>query len=294
MLQQTQVETVLSRFYHPFLKRFPSFEALAEASEAEVLKCWEGLGYYNRARNLHRAAKQAVGHVPVSVDDLLALPGIGQNTAHAIAAFAWRQPFPVLEANVKRVVARIFAFTQPTQAELWHAAAALLDHANPFDYNQAMMDIGAMVCTTKRPDCITCPANTLCKGKFNPAAYPAPKTKKTPPIRKRHILVVRNREGKIYATPRTEKFLGGLYHFIELDAEEETVILNGHLTRLEDAASLGSIRQNYSHFTLEAAVHFLDYPHPTAKENWHDLHALEQLPWSNAEKKVLEKIRENK
>ncbi|MBY0354265.1 MAG: hypothetical protein K2Q12_00885, partial [Rickettsiales bacterium] len=107
MLQQTQVATVLTRFYHPFLARFPTLQSLADASQEEVLKAWEGLGYYSRARNLHQAAKICAPTLPTTVEGLLELPGIGRNTAHAIAAFAYHQPVAVMEANVKRVLHRL-------------------------------------------------------------------------------------------------------------------------------------------------------------------------------------------
>ena len=112
MLQQTQVSTVLARYYFPFLKKFPTLSVLAKAPEVEVLKAWEGLGYYQRARNLHKAAKITAPQLPHTLEGLLALPGIGQNTAHAILAFAHHKPVPVLEANVKRVIAVILLFTK--------------------------------------------------------------------------------------------------------------------------------------------------------------------------------------
>ena len=153
MLQQTQVKTVLERFYFPFLKRFPTLQSLADAPQADVMKHWEGLGYYRRAANLHKAAKQAAPSMPDSVEGLLSLSGIGQNTAHAVAAFAYKLPVPVLEANVKRVVARIFALETPTPNQWWDAAWALLNTDNPFDYNQAMMDLGSAICTPKARAC---------------------------------------------------------------------------------------------------------------------------------------------
>lgn len=151
MLQQTQVQTVLERFYFPFLERFPNIAALAAAEEQEVLKCWQGLGYYTRARNLHKAARIVQSTLPETVEALHQLPGIGRNTAHAIAAFAFRQPVAIMEANVKRILCRIFALEKPSEAELWQRATELLDTHNPFDYNQAMMDIGAGVCTPDAP-----------------------------------------------------------------------------------------------------------------------------------------------
>ena len=125
MLQQTQVKTILERFYHPFLKKFPTVAALANAPEQEVLKAWEGMGYYRRAKYLHAAMKLAQTHMPNTVEALIALPGIGRNTAHAVAAFAYKQPVPVMEANVKRVIHRIFALKKAKDEELWAKAFEL-------------------------------------------------------------------------------------------------------------------------------------------------------------------------
>lgn len=279
MLQQTQVETVRTRFYQPFLQAFPTLEALARASQEEVLTLWQGLGYYSRARNLHRAAMEAKGIMPDNVEGLLALPGIGRNTAHAIAAFAYRHPVAVMEANVKRILCRIFALTHPTDAELWEKAALLLDRNDPFDYNQAMMDIGATICTPRAPKCGECPANTICKGQQNPAAYPAPKLKKQTPVRHKHIVVMVNGEGQMHAAPRTTRFLHGLYHFTELETPPK------HATRI------GEVRQQYSHFTLEAVIYIMSSSGSMrgsiGNNHYYTLSELHTLPMSMAEKKIL-------
>jgi len=273
MLQQTQVKTVLERYYFPFLKRFPTLTKLASAKQDEVLQSWQGLGYYNRALNLHKAAKKCAGSLPQTAEALMSLPGIGRNTAHAIAAFAYRQPVAVMEANVRRVLARIFALEHPTEIDLWDKAALLLDKANPFDYNQAMMDLGALVCLKSEPHCGECPAQSICKGKASPELYPAPKIKKVPPVRRKHIVVLRNKDGQYFAEPRQTRFLNGLYHFKETD-------------NAPDGTYLGHIRQQYSHFTLEAEV-WLAHAEKTKGKNWHSLKQLQKLPVSMAEKKVI-------
>ena len=125
MLQQTQVKTVLERYYFSFLERFPTLAALAKAPQNEVLNAWQGLGYYNRALNLHKTAKLCPKGLPDNVEALIALPGIGRNTAHAVAAFAYKQPVAVMEANVKRVLARIFTIKQLNERELWETAGEL-------------------------------------------------------------------------------------------------------------------------------------------------------------------------
>lgn len=275
MLQQTQVKTVLERYYHPFLKRFPNIEALASASEKSVLKAWQGLGYYNRAVNLHKAAKQLrVSGFGERVVDLMELPGVGRNTAHAIAAFAYHQPVAVLEANVKRVVARIFAIHKIPAKGLWEEAAQLLDCKNPFDYNQAMMDVGAMLCTPRAPKCAECPANNICRGKDTPEKYPTKSMKNAVPVRKKTIIVLQNKKGEYFAEPRKGKFLAGLYGFVEVDAPPAG-----------GGIYLGAIRQQYSHFTLEADV-YLQKSRAFGK-NWYSLAALKKLPISAAEQKIL-------
>lgn len=274
MLQQTQVKTVLERFYFPFLNRFPTLTSLAEAERQEVLKHWEGLGYYTRAANLHKAAQQAAPHMPKTVEGLLALPGIGQNTAHAVAAFAYHQPVAILEANVKRIIYRIFALTEAKDAVLWEHAQSLLDHEHPFDYNQAMMDIGALICTKTTPKCHECPAAVICKGKENPMAYPAKKAKKITPIRQKTIIVLCAGE-RYYLAPRTSRFLHGLYGFNEYDRGYPTTNLT----------YLGHVEQTYSHFHLDAEV-YLQQEKQSFGEGWYTLKEITTLPLSRADSKV--------
>jgi A/G-specific adenine glycosylase len=271
MLQQTQVKTVLERYYQPFLTRFPTLSMLAKAPRKDVLKMWEGLGYYNRASNMHETAKRCGGKLPKTVEELLTLPGIGQNTAHAVAAFAHKIQVPVLEANVKRVLSRLNAEKTPLNAQLWRLADMLLDRKNPFDYNQAMMDLGALVCTKRAPKCDICPANAICEGKTSPESYPTKKTKKIQPVRRKNIVVLRARN-KYFAVPREGKFLQGLYQFTE--------------TKRPRGRTLGHIRQQYSHFTLEAKVSVSDVA-KTDGNHWYTLTELKALPFSAAEQKIL-------
>lgn len=286
MLQQTQVKTVLERYYHPFLKRFPTLAALAESDADDVLTAWQGLGYYNRALNLRAAAKACNGRLPDTLDGLIALPGIGRNTAHAICAFAYHKPVPVMEANVKRVLARVFAMSEPREQELWDKAEALLDRKHPFDYNQAMMDIGAMVCTRRKPSCSQCPLNTICKGKATPESYPTPKRKKATPVHRKNIAVLRNAEGMYYATPRTGRFLNGLYHFVETAEDEQAITYRTHRLPLDKAQPLGHVRQQYSHFTLEADVWLMEVDDRHGN-SWYRFPQLRTLPMSMAETKIL-------
>lgn len=300
MLQQTQVKTVLERYYFQFLARFPTVSALAGAPRQDVLQAWQGLGYYSRASNLHEAAKQLEGlgfrdwglekntlipNAQSLIPTLVKLPGIGRNTAHAVAAFGFHQPVPVMEANVKRVLSRIFALKHPTAADLWERAEQLLDRRKPFDYNQAMMDIGAMVCRKRAPACGECPANAVCEGKGHPESYPAAAKKKTVPVRRKRILVLRDSRGKIFASPRTGRFLHGLYHFVESDSEK--LVAENRNYRWAEGKPLGHVTQSYSHFTLEAEVRLLQLPRVQNGSGWHGKNTLATLPFSNAEHKIL-------
>lgn len=286
MLQQTQVKTVLERFYFPFMERFPTLKALAAANQNEVLQAWQGLGYYNRALNLHKTAKLSQDGLPKNVEVLMSLPGIGRNTAHAIAAFAFQKPVAVMEANVKRVLARVFAMTALSDKLLWDKASELLDRHEPFDYNQAMMDLGSMVCTKRAPSCDVCPASGICEGKNAPEHYPAATKAKAVKIRRKKIIVLQNQHGEYFATPRKSRFLNGLYHFIELDEYAGSFSLSGKIYAIDKAILLGGIRQQYSHFTLEADI-FLLKSDKNNSDQWHNRDFLPELPMSMAEQKIL-------
>jgi A/G-specific adenine glycosylase len=170
MLQQTRVETVIP-YFQRWMERFPTIPALAAASQQDVLAAWEGLGYYSRARNLHRAAQILVaqhgGRLPEDTDSLRRLPGIGRYTAGAIASIAFGHDAPTLDGNIRRVLARIFNMELPARSpkgarRLWDLAAEHLPPGQASDYNQALMDLGATVCTPRQPDCPHCPVNDLC------------------------------------------------------------------------------------------------------------------------------------
>ncbi len=288
MLQQTQVDTVLNRYYHPFLKQFPDLLTLKNAPLETVLHAWQGLGYYRRAGYLHQIAKRTAPCLPTCFDELIALPGIGKNTAHAVLSFAHHQAFPVMEANVKRILSRIFALTNPSEKMLWSGAEKLLNRTNPFDHNQAMMDMGAMICTVKNPLCTTCPAQSICRGKSTPMEYPAKQAKREVPTRNFNIVIATDRHGRIFATPRSGRFLSGLYQFIELAPHIDTLKLNSSTFCKTHWQKLGHITQQYSHFTLLADVFRIDYQGEHQSVHWHDSSDLNSLPWSNAEKKILQ------
>lgn len=287
MLQQTQVATVLQRFYHPFLMRFPTLQALADAPLEDVLHAWQGLGYYTRAANLHKAAQLAAPTLPRDAESLMALPGIGRNTAHAIAAFAFGAKVPVMEANLRRVLHRIFAREKASDAELWDMAFSLLDEQQSFDYNQAMMDLGAMICTPRNPRCGDCPAANICQGKDSPERFPTPKAKAKTPTRKTRTLICMDASGKLYARPRTTRLLGGLYEFPSADIASDSVTFGNETYFFEQATPLGRARQVYSHFTLETDVFLLSLPRSMRGTHWHQRPHFAKLAISGLESKIL-------
>ena len=223
MLQQTQTETVRG-YYSRFLERFPNVEALADAPEEAVLKLWEGLGYYSRARNLHAAAK-VVAHAPGGVfpkdaAGLRGLPGIGPYAANAIASIAYGEPVPALDGNQARVLSRVLAWEPElrTPFDLLAPATELLSKARPGDYNQALMDLGAMICLPKAPKCDICPVSAHCKACAADAALEYPR--KPAPIKKKEqdwtILLI-NTGNKILVRRRPKGLLGGLYEFCAIE-----------------------------------------------------------------------------
>lgn len=182
MLQQTTVAAVIP-YYHEWLGRFPTTEILAKASEAEVLRAWEGLGYYSRARNLRGAAQEIVGRFggkfPGNAQDLLSLPGVGRYTAAAILTFAFDHPVGIVEANTTRLLSRLFNVTEPVDTtvgreQLWKHADRIVPRRNAGEFNSALMDLGALVCLPQQPRCTACPVESFCLAK-DPLSLPRKK-----------------------------------------------------------------------------------------------------------------------
>ena len=235
MLQQTQIGTVKG-YYARFLERFPTVFALADAKEAEVLKLWEGLGYYSRARNLHAAAKVVAremgGAFPGDAAGLRALPGVGPYAANAIASIAFGEPAPALDGNQARVLSRVLAWESEmkTPFDLLAPALELMDRHRPGDYNQALMDLGAMICTARAPACDACPVAGHCAARAADATLdfprkPAPVAKKT---RELTILTV-FADGRVLTRKRPRGLLGGLYEFCTVEGHPDAQALPGLL-----------------------------------------------------------------
>jgi A/G-specific adenine glycosylase len=232
MLQQTQVATVLG-FYSRFLARFPSVADLAAAEPDEVLGLWSGLGYYSRARNLHRCAKDVVelhqGVFPSTALELQTLPGIGPSTAAAIAAFCFGERAAILDANVKRVLARVLAFEEDlavvkAERNLWRFAESLLPHAAKAmaAYTQGLMDLGATVCTPKKPRCGDCPVRGLCRAlhQGGPEQFPRKTRKLKRSSMELSLLWARRRDGAVWLVRRPAHGIwGGLYCLPVFDNE---------------------------------------------------------------------------
>jgi A/G-specific adenine glycosylase len=231
MLQQTQV-AVVTAYFERFMLRFPTVAELALAPEDEVLHLWSGLGYYARARNLHSAAGRIVaehrGEFPKELDQALALPGIGRSTAGAILSLALGQRHAILDGNVKRVLARCFAVAgwpghSTVLDRLWDLAEAYTPLDRVAAYNQAMMDLGATVCTRRAPSCDHCPIAQICTARRHgtPTAYPHPKPRKALPERETCLLVVQNPAGEILLERRPPTGVwGGLWSLPECAPRE--------------------------------------------------------------------------
>ena len=223
MLQQTRVETVLP-YYERWMKRFPTITSLALASQQEVLSAWEGLGYYSRARNLHHAAQIVLdeyeGKLPPDVKSLRQLPGIGRYTAGAIASIAFGNDEPALDGNIRRVLARVFDVNQPPRSRegeerLWQLAADHLPPGQAGEYNQALMDLGALICTPRQPDCSACPLGEICLAHSLgiQSERPVKQAKEPIPHHTASSAIIQQDEQVLIAQRPAEGLLGGLWEF---------------------------------------------------------------------------------
>ena len=271
MLQQTQVKTVLERYYFPFLEKFPTLKALGDAPLDDVLKMWEGLGYYNRAKNLHMTAT-IIDELPEAIDELIKLPGIGKNTAHAVAAFAFNQPVPIMEANVKRILCRLHKLKTPNDKQLWEIAYAIVDKKNPFEYNQAMMDIGATICLPKSPKCELCPLTDICKGQEEPTLYPT-KKKRVVPTREQNIMLSVYNE-KLSLTQRKGRFLHGLWGFESVEVP------------LCASEYIGEVTHAYTNFKLICKV-YVYYENSHEQIDYFSQEEIQKLAISKVDDKIV-------
>jgi len=255
MLQQTQVATVIP-YFNTFLNKFPTVTDLANADIDEVLHLWSGLGYYARARNLHKAAnivkEEHGGEFPLGVDALVTLPGIGRSTAGAIASLAQGQQAAILDGNVKRVLTRVFAIEGwpgkvSVERELWDYASQLTPEKRCNNYTQVMMDLGATVCTRSKPRCDDCPlaASCLAKAMDEPTRFPTAKPKKQKPTHSAFVLIFKNSHGEVLLEQRPPSGIwGGLWSFPEISDEESL----SQYIQLGTSNELSPIKHTFSHY----------------------------------------------
>ncbi|EGQ9303338.1 A/G-specific adenine glycosylase [Vibrio vulnificus] len=271
MLQQTQVATVIP-YYQRFLQRFPSVIDLANAEQDEVLHLWTGLGYYARARNLHKAAKMVAeqyhGEFPLELEQMNALPGIGRSTAAAVLSSVHKQPHAILDGNVKRTLSRAFAVEgwpgqKTVENQLWQLAEAHTPNTDVDKYNQAMMDMGAMVCTRSKPKCTLCPVGELCQAnkQGNPLGYPGKKPKKEKPVKETWFAML-HYNNQVWLEQRPQNGIwGGLFCF----PQNEHALLEALLEKrgikegdIRTQKTLIAFRHTFSHYHLDITPILLD------------------------------------
>lgn len=310
MLQQTQVTTVIP-YFERFTRHFATVEALAAAPLDDVLHLWTGLGYYARARNLHKCAQQVVaeygGTFPDTVEALAALPGIGESTAGAIVSIAHRKHAAILDGNVKRVLARYHAIDgwpgqSATLQALWTKARENTPKRRCHDYTQAMMDLGSMLCTRSRPACELCPVGDGCiaRATGTQGRYPGKKPKKDKPVKTTYLLMLRSPAGELLLEQRPATGIwGGLWSFPERPLDDD---LASHCReRYGEPAQLetwDSYRHTFSHYHLDITPVLIqlgrsaDTVMEAQQTLWYNVHQPESVGLAAPVKKLLDKLAE--
>ncbi|MBN2767569.1 MAG: A/G-specific adenine glycosylase [Campylobacterales bacterium] len=268
MLQQTQVNRVLEEYYPQFLKRFPTLQTLAFASLDDVLASWSGLGYYSRARNLHKTAQLNPKGLPDELSALLKLPGIGKYTASAICSFGYNQNVPVVDTNIARVLQRVFAIQKRDEKILWQKAESLLNTKASRAHNLALMDLGSLVCLPQNPKCEFCPLNEMCQGKVNPEFYA--KTKKTRYEAMELFYGVFIEDDRIALVNAQGNMYKGMLELPNIDPIEEWHI--------------GNFKHSYTKYRLNVHLYALDEAPFNAV--WVDIRAFDDAPISSLTKKA--------
>ncbi len=314
MLQQTRVETVIP-YFEKWMRLFPDIRSLANASEQDVLNAWEGLGYYSRARNLHKAAKivaeQFGGEIPRDLNELRRLPGIGRYTLGAIASIAFGMDVSTLDGNIKRVYARIFDVVEPVDAPagesiLWQLADENLSKGHAGDYNQALMDLGATICVPKNPRCLICPVMEFCQARQKGVQDQRPvKTPKKDVPHYIHAAGVIIQRGRVLLAQRPSKgLLGGMWEFpngrVSGDPARELphALKTGYNLRLRtihkaNAEALGIVQHGYSHFNVTTHVLRCELLSPPKALNlkWVPLKDLDMYPMGKIDRQIAKMIK---
>tara|TARA_X000000368_G_scaffold418066_1_gene416392 strand:- start:1507 stop:2556 length:1050 start_codon:yes stop_codon:yes gene_type:complete len=307
MLQQTQVNTAIP-YFKKFIKRFPNISTLAEANQDDVLSLWSGLGYYARARNLHKTAiilKSDFNYLlPSSLKQLIDLPGIGRSTAGAILSLGFNKKAPILDGNVKRVITRYKNIGEDitknkTLNYLWDIAEELQPEKDFSIYNQSIMDLGSIICKRKNPLCDECPLSERCLARKNKSIHliPFKPKNKRKPLKKVFWLLPYTLSGRIYLRKREDVGLwGGLWTFIENQNLNE-LIKESNQSFLEIDRNLlkkhSTISHSFSHYNLEADLYLLRFTESNANKNWKNINELDNLGIPKPIVETLKKIKEN-
>lgn len=313
MLQQTRVETVIP-YYHRFLSQFPTIRALAEADLQDVLKAWENMGYYSRARHLHLAARKIMdqfeGEIPETLEGLISLPGVGSYTAAAILSIAYGERVPAVDGNVRRVVCRLFLIRDAidlsgTRRRIHEIAERMVPIEAPGSFNQALMDLGATICTPRKPSCAGCPVHSLCKAYRRGCQETLPVAKKRGPLPHRHVTaaIIADKMGRFLIVQRPPRgLLGGLWKFpggMKEPAETPEEALKRSVyeetgVQVMVKRELIAVKHAYTHFriTLRAyhCARLSGKPRPLgcAHWRWAGHRDFSQFPLSKADRKIID------
>ena len=314
MLQQTQVNTVIP-YYHNFLKRFPNLNCLARSDLQDILKIWEGMGYYARARNLHRAARIVVnefsGTIPDTWDDFRKLPGVGDYIAAAVLSIVFDRPYAVVDGNVKRVLSRLLKIDDPlnTAKSIKHfkmAAADLLDQNHPGMFNQAMMELGAMICKPRDPACEGCPLQKMCRAYGTDAVteYPKRLKRRSTPQYQIAVGVVFKNSRVLITQRKLEGLLGGLWEFPGGKIKVNETAENACVREIKEEVNivvavdrhLTQVKHAYTHFKITMDVFCCRYLSGRVKLNgpvdhrWIQLQQIDDFPVPKANHKFIPKL----
>ena len=310
MLQQTRVEAVIP-YFEKWMRLFPTIKELAEAAEQDVLNAWEGLGYYTRARNLHKAAKMVIeqhnGELPRDLKELRKLPGIGRYTVGAIASIAFGMDEPTLDGNLRRVFARLFDVSEPADSPtgeriLWELAREHLPKGQAGNYNQALMDLGATICLPKKPRCLLCPLMEICQARANGTweERPVLKPKKeTPHYVHAAGVTVRRIDNPPYeevllAKRPSKGLLGGMWEFPngrvdgEPDAGLESALEAGYRLKVQRGEALGVVQHAYTHFRVTVHAYRCGLVSMSENESlkWVKLEELDDYPMGKVDRQI--------
>jgi A/G-specific adenine glycosylase len=309
MLQQTQVATVIP-YFAKWMKQFPDISTLAKSNEQEILAAWEGLGYYARARNLHKAGKvvsaQYGGVVPSTAEELMKLPGVGRYTAAAIASMAFGRDEVTLDGNIKRILARVFNISTPANTSsgekiLWELAATHLPKGRAGDYNQALMDIGATICLPRNPLCSKCPINKLCSAQREGSQDELPvirkKTKIPTKIKTAAVIL---RKGKVLLVLRPSKgLLGGMWEFPAAEVDTEplpgliSAIQTSYNLKVNPVSPVTIVHHSYTHFKLTEHAFLCTLKggsHLPENFRWIPLNELGDYPMGKVDRRIASKL----